>query len=274
MENNNNLSVSIILPTLNELENIKKLIPEINKELGEISYLEQYQIIVVDDNSEDETENYLKHQIKETPNLFKYLIRKENRSLSESILDGIKYSDYDYVIWLDADGSMDAKSIVKLINVQNKNKSSVIIGSRFVEGGGYKGIKGGSADGIISASIQVFKSKDSVLGLVLSIFFNKLLLMILPTGVKDITSGFISINKKLVNDETFLNKNYGEYFIYLVTNILIEKQNIIEVGYICKTREHGESKTAPSLIKLIKRGLPYIKAANESRRNLKNAHKR
>lgn len=274
MENNNNLSVSIILPTLNELENIKKLIPEINKELGEISYLEQYQIIVVDDNSEDETENYLKHQIKETPNLFKYLIRKENRSLSESILDGIKYSDYDYVIWLDADGSMDAKSIVKLINVQNKNKSSVIIGSRFVEGGGYKGIKGGSADGIISASIQVFKSKDSVLGLVLSIFFNKLLLMILPTGVKDITSGFISINKKLVNDETFLNKNYGEYFIYLVTNVLIKKQNIIEVGYICKTREHGESKTAPSLIKLIKRGLPYIKAANESRRNLKNAHKR
>ena len=134
--------MSIILPTLNELENIKKLIPEINKELGEISYLEQYQIIVVDDNSEDETENYLKHQIKETPNLFKYLIRKENRSLSESILDGIKYSDYDYVIWLDADGSMDAKSIVKLINVQNKNKSSVIIGSRFVKGVDTKVLKG------------------------------------------------------------------------------------------------------------------------------------
>jgi len=274
VEINNKLSVSIILPTLNELENIKKLIPEINNELEEINDLEQYQIIVVDDNSEDETENYLKQQIKETPDIFKYLIRKENRSLSESILDGIKYSDYDYVIWLDADGSMDVKSIRKLINVQNKNKSSVIIGSRFVEGGGYKGIEGGSSEGIISASKQVFNSKDSVLGLILSIFFNKLLLIILPTGVKDITSGFISINKKLINDNTFLDKNYGEYFIYLVTDILIKKQNIIEVGYICKTREYGESKTAPSLIKLIKRGLPYIKAANESRRNLKNAYKR
>jgi dolichol-phosphate mannosyltransferase len=274
VEINNKLSVSIILPTLNELENIKKLIPEINNELEEINDLEQYQIIVVDDNSEDETENYLKHQIKETPDIFKYLIRKDNRSLSESILDGIKYSDYDYVIWLDADGSMDAKSIGKLVNVQNINKSSVIIGSRFVEGGGYKGIEGGSAEGIISASKQVFKSKDSVLGLILSIFFNKLLLIILPTGVKDITSGFISINKKLINDNTFLDKNYGEYFIYLVTDILIKKQNIIEVGYICKTREYGESKTAPSLIKLIKRGLPYIKAANKSRRNLKNAYKR
>ena len=71
-----------------------------------------------------------------------------------------------------------------------------------------------------------------------------------------------------------MDKNYGEYFIYLVTSLLIRKQNIIEVGYICKTREHGESKTAPSLIKLIKRGLPYIKAANESRRNLRNVHKR
>jgi len=268
------LSVSIILPTLNELENIQKLIPEIIEELEKIDDLQQYQVIVVDDNSEDETENYLKNQIKETPSVFKYLIRKENRSLSESILDGIKYSDYDYVIWLDADGSMEAKSIVELINVQKKNKSSVIIGSRFVEGGGYKGIEESSAGGIISASKQVIKSKDSVLGLILSIIFNKLLLIILNTGVKDITSGFISINKKLIIDNIFLDKNYGEYFIYLVTSLLIRKQNIIEVGYICKTREHGESKTAPSLIKLIKRGLPYIKAANESRRNIKNVHKR
>ena len=98
--------------------------------------------------------------------------------------------------------------------------------------------------------------------------------MLLPTGVKDITSGFISINKKLIDENIFLDKNYGEYFIYLVTNVLIKKQNIIEVGYICKTREHGESKTAPSILKLVIRGLPYIKAAYESRRVLKNADKR
>ena len=274
MESNNKLSVSIILPTLNELKNIKILIPEIIKEVEKINDLEQYQIIVVDDNSEDKTENYLKQQLKENPNIFKYLIRKDNRSLSESILDGIKYSDNEYVIWLDADGSMDAKSIVKLITTQQKNKTSVIIGSRFIEGGGYKGIEGGNSEGIISASKHVYKSKDSVLGLILSIFFNKFLLMLLPTGVKDITSGFISINKKLIDENIFLDKNYGEYFIYLVTSILIKKQNIIEVGYICKTREHGESKTAPSILKLVIRGLPYIKAANESRRLLKNAHKR
>ena len=121
------LSVGIILPTLNELENIQKLIPEIIEELEKIDDLQQYQVIVVDDNSEDETENYLKNQIKKTPSVFKYLIRKENRSLSESILDGIKYSDYDYVIWLDADGSMEAKSIVELINVQKKKKVQLLL---------------------------------------------------------------------------------------------------------------------------------------------------
>ena len=50
-------------------------------------------------------------------------------------------NQYEHVMWLDADGSMNADSIKKLLEKLNENTENVIIGSRFVEGGGYKGIE-------------------------------------------------------------------------------------------------------------------------------------
>ena len=41
---------------------------------------------------------------------------------------------------------------------------------------------------------------------------------------------------------------------------------MIEVGYVCVTRNFGESKTANSLGQLINRGLPYIKAVIKCKR--------
>ena len=69
--------------------------------------------------------------------------------------------------------------------------------------------------------------------------------------MSDITSGFIVGNKNF-NKESFEKADYGEYFIYLCVDILKNKKEIIEVGYICETRVYGTSKTASNLIQLIK----------------------
>ena len=45
-----------------------------------------------------------------------------------------------------------------------------------------------------------------------------------------------------------------------------EIKNYSVVGYICETRVYGTSKTASNLIQLIKRGVPYIQAAINSRK--------
>ena len=52
-----------------------------------------------------------------------------------AIYDGINKSNYEYVMWLDADGSMPATTIKDLISLQSENLDNVIIGSRFVKGG-------------------------------------------------------------------------------------------------------------------------------------------
>lgn len=47
-----NISLSIILPTLNEIENLKTLVPELVSVVQQQN-LDDYEIIIVDDNSSD-----------------------------------------------------------------------------------------------------------------------------------------------------------------------------------------------------------------------------
>ena len=73
--------------------------------------------------------------------------------------------------WLDADGSMTdllgklLGTYFKYINLVMK----IIIGSRFIEGGGYKGVKDVKNQSILSSINNVRKSNDSVFGMLLSI---------------------------------------------------------------------------------------------------------
>ena len=83
----------------------------------------------------------------------------------------------------------------------------------------------------------------------------------MSTYVTDLTSGFIIGNRKYVEKEPFEKSNYGEYFLYLISDLMIKNKRIIEIGYYCKPRVYGKSKTSNNLMTLIRLGLPYIKAA-------------
>tara|TARA_B100000925_G_C21963912_1_gene454628 strand:+ start:79 stop:858 length:780 start_codon:yes stop_codon:yes gene_type:complete len=252
-------SVSIILPTLNERENLKILIPEIVDHLSNNEKI-KYEIIVIDDNSNDGTDELI-NSLKNTINNLSLKIRKDKNSLPLSILEGIKYSNNEYVMWLDADGSMPARDIKRLVDVQVQNLDSVIVGSRFVEGGGFKGTVLNEENKFRKALLNVYNSNDSVIAMFLSLLFNYLLSLLSSTKVKDMTSGFIIGPKKEFKEDSFLKANYGDYFVYLMKDLEAKNTSIIEVGYKCQTRISGVSKTGNSLLQLFKLGVPYIKAA-------------
>ena len=262
----NKINLSVILPTINESENLKKLIPEIVVELSG-SNVDSYEILVLDDGSTDDTKSFIEELNKTNHNII-LKNRTSEPSLPMSIFDGIDNSKYDYVMWLDADGSMPAKTIREMVNKQSEQLEAVIIGSRFVEGGGYKGIQEIGTTSFLSAIKNVRKSNDSVFGMIASTLFNKLLILILSSEIKDLTSGFIIGKKENFKKDIFLKSSYGEYFVYLVTHLIISKVQIVELGYICETRIHGESKTASSLLQLVNRGIPYINAAIICRRKI------
>tara|TARA_A100001011_G_scaffold42455_1_gene40083 strand:+ start:3632 stop:4438 length:807 start_codon:yes stop_codon:yes gene_type:complete len=255
----NDIKVSIILPTLNEKKNLEILIPSIVTEFNKLK-IQDYEILVIDDNSTDGTDIYINNLSVEYLNL-SYFQRSDEKSLPMSIWDGIKLSKYEYVMWLDADGSMTPKAMVKLMKTLIEFPESVVIGSRFVKGGGYKGVKDIRRDSIISAIKNVNKSNDSVTGMIFSIIFNYFLRYLNFGEVKDLTSGFIVGKKNYFILDVFNKASYGEYFIFLCDYLNKKNIKIYEVGYICETRINGESKTASNLKQLIQRGIPYIKAA-------------
>ena len=261
-------TISVILPTLNEEENLRLLVPDIIALFEEKLNIE-YEIIVVDDGSEDSTVKYIS-EINSNNKSVTVISRKTEKSLPLSILEGIKNSRFNNVMWLDADGSMPVVAMEKLLKkyFSYANREKAIIGSRFIEGGGYKGVKDVKNQSIISSIRNVRESNDSVFGMILSIIINKFLSVLFRSKLTDLTSGFIVLNKEHIDDEVFINKEYGEYFIYLIGSLINKNIEIEEVGYVCETRMHGYSKTGSGIIKFMIRGIPYIYAA--LRKGLKN----
>ena len=258
--------LSIVFPTLNEAENLIHLIPEFETMLDSLN-ITNYEIKVIDDGSDDGTHQLIK-RLSEQNDRINLTVRSGDPSLPLSIWEGINTSIYKNVMWLDADGSMHTEA-AKLLIEKYFLTGSVIIGSRFKDGGGYKGVKNLNDQSIIKAIKNVNKSEDSVIGMLISIFFNKFLTLIFDSSIKDITSGFIIGDKLNFTKNLFENFGYGEYFIVLVAHLQKKGIKAEEVAYICDTRKYGKSKTAPTLFKLILRGVPYITTAIKSRKDLR-----
>ncbi|MFH1850075.1 MAG: polyprenol monophosphomannose synthase [archaeon] len=115
--------LSLILPTLNEAKNISILIPEINNSLRGI----RHEIIVVDDNSSDNTPELAEKY----PNV--RVIRRTERGLSSAILAGFAAARGDILGVMDSDRSHPAGSIIKALG-EMKDYDIVIL-SRKINGG-------------------------------------------------------------------------------------------------------------------------------------------
>ena len=255
--------LSIILPTLNEGKNLEKLIPQISEILLNKN-IESSEILVMDDGSTDGTEEMCQSLNNRYGNI-RFIRRNNEPSLPLAIYEGIESAKFQNVAWMDADGSMPADTLGILVDDFFKNMDNIVIGSRFVKGGGYKGVKNLNSS-LFEAAKNVRNSNDSVFGMIFSMYFNKFLVFLFNSEVKDLTSGFIVGKKTLFQKKIFERSNYGDYFVYLVADLIKSNINIKEIGYICETRMYGESKTASSIFQLFRRGIPYIKAAYNCRR--------
>ena len=99
----NKQEISIILPVLNEEENLRFLIPDILRILSEIG-IGDHEMVVVDDNSTDNTCEIVNEFISSNLNVVYKVRSGKVKSLPLSIFEGIEIAKYENVLWLDADG--------------------------------------------------------------------------------------------------------------------------------------------------------------------------
>lgn len=117
------MSISLVIPILNEKNNIKKIIKLIQKSLKEIVY----EIIFVDDNSLDGTSDIIKKNKNKKINFY---IRKKKPDLTQSCLLGIRKAKYDYVVIMDGDLQHHPKYIIKFLLLIKNKKIDIVVGAR------------------------------------------------------------------------------------------------------------------------------------------------
>ena len=121
----NKYPISIIIPVLNEKQNLINLTNKIYKNTKGL----KLEIIFVDDNSDDGSDKVLKFLEKKNKN-FRYFIRKQNRDLTQSCFYGIQKSKYKIILIMDGDGQHNPKYIKKMLNIFCSKKVDFVIGAR------------------------------------------------------------------------------------------------------------------------------------------------
>ena len=118
----------IISPTYNEIKNISLLVENL------FSINEDYDILIIDDNSPDGTGAMVKELQKQYPNLY-IEERPEKSGLGTAYLFGFKWAlkrKYDAIVQIDADLSHNPNDVPKLIS--RLGEYDLVIGSRYVKG--------------------------------------------------------------------------------------------------------------------------------------------
>lgn len=251
-------NLSVILPVINERLNLETLIPGIFSVCSDVGI--DCEIIVVDDGSDDGTDKYIAKIQESDSRILRIDRSSQTKSLPDSLNCGIANASYEYVLWMDADGSMPTSAITRMIasfNGRQNQEKLIVVGSRFISGGGFKGSSETGRTGLLQARRNLKSTNDSFTAMILSRMLNQYLYLTLKRCCKDPATGFVLTRKKIV-EENPLQGSYGDYcprFLFISHQANFE---ILEVPYICLPRQFGESKTGSNLIQLVKRGFPYV----------------
>ncbi len=126
----NGESITIIIPTFNEKENLPILVKSIF-DVFEDNHL-QGNVIIVDDNSPDGT-GRIADELSSENNKIKVLHRKGKEGLSSAVMDGFSHSTSEIIGVMDADLSHPPEVIPELVQPILDGEYEFVIASRYKE---------------------------------------------------------------------------------------------------------------------------------------------
>lgn len=212
----NDVKILLIIPAYNEEENILKTYKNIIK--YNKKYKTNYDVIIINDGSVDDTEKIL------FENNIPHISLIHNLGIGGAVQTGYKYAyenNYDIAVQFDGDGQHDVAYVKNIIEPIIKNECDFTIGSRYIDN-----------------TTSEFKS---TLARQVGIKLISLLIKIVTKKkVFDTTSGFRACNKTIIKD--FANNYPLEYPEPITTTELLRKKfQLKEVAVSMNEREGGQS---------------------------------
>jgi dolichol-phosphate mannosyltransferase len=215
----------IVLPTYNERENIRRLLPLIFQESHGISTHELH-VLVVDDNSPDGTGDSVRSSMAIFPHL--HLITGKKSGLGEAYKRGIAHAIEllrpELILQMDADFQHNPALLPQFI-ARSNDGYDLVIGSRFAEGGALE-------------DFPWHRRAMSVVGTRLVQWFGGI------PPISDCTSGYRCIRADLVAACDFGPHSTRGYSFqsWFLCELLRHGARYAEIPLRFPARAHGESK--------------------------------
>lgn len=216
----------ILTPTYNEKDNIRILIEDVFKYVDKNAHFR-----IIDDNSPDGTKEVIEKMMKKEKRL-QFVKRSDKQGFASAYLEQIKEEKkrkiYDVIITMDADLSHKPSYLPKMFELLRKN--DLVIGSRYIKGGGIKNWN--------------FKRR------MLSKYGNFYVRHIYNTKIKDCSTGFMGFRvEALANIHLDKMRSRGYAFLSeFKYHFYLARKKIMEMPIIFEERRHGVSKISKNII--------------------------
>ena len=203
------MRVLAIVPAYNEEKSIASVI-------NELKCYNFIDILVINDGSKDDTLLVVRKLNVEVIDI------KKNHGIGTAMKIGYQYAKdkgYDIAVQVDADGQHDVAKINDLIRMIQENHFDMVIGSRYITKTRYR-----------ATLLRYLGIK----------YFSLLIHVLYKTPIKDITSGYRAVNKRVIN---YFAKHYPSYYpeIPMLANLITLDYKICEVPVEMRKRQAGKS---------------------------------
>lgn len=228
----------VIIPTYNEIENIKLIIQAV------MAQPEHFDLLIIDDGSPDGTAEIVKELQKTFEHRLYLLEREGKQGLGTAYIAGFHYAldhGYQYIFEMDADFSHNPKDLGNLLNACKNEGYDLAVGSRYIKG------------------VNVV---NWPMGRVLMSFFaSKYVQFITGLPIQDATAGF-KCYARIVLETIPLDKiKFIGYAFQIEMKFTTWKFGfkIKEVPIIFTDRSRGDSKMSPKIFREAFLGVIEIK---------------
>ncbi|MCL1922390.1 MAG: polyprenol monophosphomannose synthase [Propionibacteriaceae bacterium] len=214
--------ILVIIPTYNEVDNIKPICARVRQATPQVD------ILIVDDSSPDGTGELADSLAEQDPHVH-VIHRKDKNGLGAAYLAGFRWglSNYRILIQMDGDGSHHPEQIPRLL--KGLDTADMVKGSRYIPGG---------------EVVNWPKSRQ-----LLSRGGSWWIRLMLRLKIRDITGGFNGFHahtlEAVLDDLSSVGFNFQ---VDLVWNVVKNNFTIVEVPITFSQREMGQSKMGPGII--------------------------
>jgi dolichol-phosphate mannosyltransferase len=206
-------ALSIVVPTYNERERLADLVEAVFRAYDAAGLTAE--LIVVDDNSPDGT-GALADDLA-TRHRLKVIHRSGKLGLGTAVVAGFEAASAPIVGVIDADLSHPPSLLPRMLSAMRESAADVVIGSRYVPGGGTKHWPFGR---LLLSRLACLIARPL-------------------TPVRDATSGFFLIRRDLARG---VRISAGGFKICLELLVRGRPASVVEVPYVFEGRTAGESK--------------------------------